>query len=162
MNTTGGNTTGDALLLVTLLLSGSVWLGGYVAIAVVMLAARRSLEPAARVAFFRALGRAYLPVGATALVLMIVSGAALMRGLPGSPLSVAIYSVAAGIVAVLAVAVTQARRMTRLRQAHVAEPADQQLAASATNAARYATLLRALLGALSVALLVLAAFLARS
>ena len=162
MNATSGNPTGDVLLLVTLLLAGSVWLGGYVAIAVVMLAARRALEPAARVAFFRALGRAYLPVGAAALLLMIVFGAALMRELPTSPLSVAIYLVAGGIAAVLAIAVAQARRMTRLRQAHVTDPANEQLAASAANAARYATFLRALLGVLSVALVVLGALLSRS
>ena len=162
MNATSGNPTGDVLLLVTLLLAGSVWLGGYVAIAVVMLAARRTLGPAARVAFFRALGRAYLPVGAAALLLMIASGAALMRELPTSPVSVAIYLVAGGIAAVLAIAVAQARRMTRLRQARVADPANEQLAASGANAARYATSLRTLLGVLSVALVVLGAVLARS
>ena len=147
-------------LVAILLLSASVWLGGYVAIAVVMLAARNSLETPARVKFFRALGRAYLPVGGGALILMIVSGAALLRGHPLDGVTVALIITVTAIAIVLAVAVRQARRMTRLRHALVESPDDAALAATVRQVGQAAVMLRALLGVLSVGGVVLAAVVA--
>lgn len=144
-------------LLVTLLVSSSVWLGGYVALAVVMLAARASLAAPEKVKFFRALGRAYMPVGSAALALMIVSGAALLWSRTFDWLSVALVLTALAVVAVLAVAVVQARRLTALRQTLVASPDDAALAATVRRVGRAAVVLRALLGALSLVGVVFAA-----
>ncbi|MFA5550986.1 MAG: hypothetical protein WDA03_05140 [Trueperaceae bacterium] len=138
-------------------LAASVWLGGYVAIAVVMYAARQSLEAPASVAFFRALGRAYLPVGGAALALACLTGTALLWDRPVTGLTYGLAAVAASIVIVLAVAVAQARRMTRLRRALISQPGDAQLSGTVRRVGRAAVVLRALLGLLSVIAVVLAA-----
>ncbi len=140
-------------------IAASVWLGGYVAIAVVMFAARRSLEAPARVAFFRALGRAYLPVGGAALTLASLTGAASLWGRPVSGLTLGLAVVVASIIIVLVVAVGQARRMTRLRRAHLSEPSNARLSATVQRVGRAAVVLRALLGLLSVVAVSLAALL---
>jgi hypothetical protein len=64
------------------------------------------------------------------------------------------------LVVAFAVAVHQARRMTRLRRDLVSMPADTLLAARIGREARAAWVLRAALGLLSVALVVLGSFLA--
>jgi len=143
--------------LALLLIGAGVWLGGYVAIPVVVLAARRSLAPAERVAFFRALGRAYLPVGGGALALALLSGGVLLFDRPRDATTVALAALAAALVALLAVAVAQARRMTRLRAAAAATPNDAGLAARAAAGGRLAAALRALLGVITLVLFVLGA-----
>jgi len=148
--------------LVVLVLATSVWLGGYVALAVVARASAASLEPLARVAFFRALGRTYLPVGSAALILGFVSGGVLLRSRPVDWLAIAAAITAGLLVACLAVGVAQARRMTSLRQRAGATPSDAQLAAGAARAGSAATALRALLGVLTLALIVLGCLMASS
>jgi hypothetical protein len=152
--------TARAVVLAVLLLSTSVWLGGYVAIAVVARVATATLEPAGRVAFFRALGRRYLWVGGGALVVAIGTGAALLDYDSGGALLIATIVLTAVLVGTLAVAVGQARRQTRLRRAALAAPRDEALAARVHATAVRAGLLRALLGAITVALVVLGSFLA--
>jgi membrane protein CcdC involved in cytochrome C biogenesis len=151
------NSTLSTALLVVLLVSSSVWLGGYTALAVVMLAARASLPAPEKVKFFRALGRNYMPVGSAALVLMILSGGALLWGRPFDWLSLALVLTALAVVVVLAVAVVQARRLTVLRQKLVTSPDDAVLAATVTRVGRAAVVLRALLGVLSLLGVVFAA-----
>jgi len=146
-----------ALLVVTT----SIWLGGYVAMAVVARASAKSLEPAVRVAFFRALGRAYLPVGAAALAVGFISGGVLLRQRPVDVLSIAAVLIAVLLVVCLGVAVAQARRMTRLRQQQIgAAPDDERLQMKASSDGRAATALRALLGVLSLVLVVLGSMMA--
>ena len=145
-----------ALLVVTT----SIWLGGYVAMAVVARASAKSLEPAVRVAFFRALGRAYLPVGAAALAVGFISGGVLLRQRPVDVLSIAAVLIAVLLVVCLGVAVAQARRMTRLRQQIGAAPDDERLQMKASSDGRAATTLRALLGVLSLVLVVLGSMMA--
>ena len=70
--------TTQAVLLGVFTLASCIWVGGYVAIAVVARAAARTLEPAPRVAFFRALGRSYLLVGGPALVVALGTGGGLL------------------------------------------------------------------------------------
>ena len=72
----------QAVLLAVFALAGCVWVGGYVAIAVVARTAAAALEPGQRVVFFRALGRAYLLIGAPALVIALGTGACLLRDHP--------------------------------------------------------------------------------
>lgn len=125
------------------------------AIPVVVLAARKSLAPTERVGFFRALGRAYLPVGGAALALALVSGAVLLWHAPRGATATALVILAAALVVLLAVAVGQARRMTRLRAAATAAPHDAALAARAVTGGRLAGLLRALLGVVTILLVIL-------
>ncbi len=146
--------------LVLLVLATSVWLGGYVAIAVVARASVASMAPATRVAFFRALGRAFLPVGSAALVVGLVSGSMMLRGREVDGLSVGAAVVAGLLVALLGVAVVQARRMTRVRQRARATVGEDALAPSSIRGGSAATVLRALLGVLSLTLVVLGCLMA--
>ena len=142
-------------LLVLLMLAACVWLGGYVAIAVVAGTAKRALDAQSRVTFFRALGRAYLPVGLAALIAAFGSGALLLDQRGWDVLGVATACLGVALVVLLGVAVVQARRMTRLRQRMVQAPDDAALASRVKAGGLAAAVLRALLGALSAALLVL-------
>ncbi len=149
------NGTTDALWLILLVVSGGVWLGGYLTMPVVARAASATLAPLDRVAFFRALGRAYLPVGGSALVLALLSGAVLLREHRSGALLVATAVTAAALVAALAFGVVQARRMTRLRQAAGVTPSDTVLSERVRRGAVAAVILRGLIGLLSLALVVM-------
>jgi len=149
------NGTTDALWLILLVVSGGVWLGGYLTMPVVARAASATLAPLDRVAFFRALGRAYLPVGGLALVLALLSGAVLLREHRSGALLVATAVSAAALVAALAFGVVQARRMTRLRQAAGVTPSDTVLSERVRRGAVAAVILRGLIGLLSLALVVM-------
>lgn len=150
----------DVALLTACLLGTSVWVGGYVAIGVVAYAASSTLEVDQRVRFFRRLGRTYLPVGVGALAVAIGTGLALARHLHRSALLTAAIATMALLLTCLAVAVAQARRLTLLRTCAIDAPDDSALAARVRDTAVAATLLRALLGILSAALVVQAACLA--
>jgi hypothetical protein len=146
-----------ALLVFVALLAACVWVGGFVAIAVVARVARRQLEPGARVAFFRALGRSYGVVGGVALAVALACGAALLADRAWDGTALAAIVVAVALVLATVAGVAQARGMTRLRRRALGDAA---LAAQVRTGAARAALLRAAIGALSVALLALAAVLA--
>ncbi|MFG2088589.1 MULTISPECIES: hypothetical protein [unclassified Spirillospora] len=150
----------EVALAGVLILATSVWTGGFVAIAVVARVAARTLGPAERVAFFRALGRAYVVVGVAALALALGSGAVLVSDRAWDGVLTAAAVVAAALVATLAVGVVQARRMTRLRRSALADPDDARQAARVRRGARGAGVLRAFIGALTLALLALGVVLA--
>lgn len=152
--------TARAALLGLFTLASCVWVGGYVAIGVVARVATRTLDPMQRIAFFRGLGRAYLPIGAPALVIALGTGAALASPHAWDGLLVAAVVAAAALVVSLAVGVAQARRMTRLRAAALAAPHADVLARGVQRGARAATLLRAAIGLLSLALIALGSLLA--
>jgi hypothetical protein len=150
----------SAVLVFVALFAACVWVGGFVAIAVVARVARRQLERGARVAFFRALGRSYGVVGGIALVVALGCGAALLAGRAWDGTALAAVLVAAALVLVTVAGVAQARGMTRLRRSALRDPDDEALAAHVRAGAVRAAVLRAAIGALSVALLALAAVLA--
>ncbi|MBI2244789.1 MAG: hypothetical protein HYU55_12930 [Nocardioides sp.] len=149
----------DAVLTGVLVLATSIWVGGLVAIMVVARIATRALDPVARVALFRGLGRVYLVVGTAALAVGYVAGGLLLRDETWGPLLVATVVVAVALAAVLGVGVEQARQMTRLRRRTLEAPADPALAGSLADQVRRgavrAAVLRAGIGVLSLALLVL-------
>jgi uncharacterized membrane protein len=153
---------GHALLLTVFVLAASIWVGGYVAIGVVARTVAATLDGPARVSFFRTLGRSYLRVGTPALIVALGTGAALLWGRRWDALLAATVAVVALLLIGLAVAVAQARAMTRLRGQAVSQPGDEQLAARVRNGGRRATALRAALGLLTFATVVLGAFLASS
>jgi len=137
-----------------LIFAGSIWVGGLVAIVVVARVAAGTLPPDARVAFFRGLGRSYGVVGTAALAVAYGSGAALVYGRAWDAQLTATAVVATALVAATAVGVVQARRMTRLRHEALGSD-DIQKAAAVRRGAVRAGALRALIGALSFALLAL-------
>ncbi len=150
-----------AVLLGVFTLGSCVWVGGYVAIAVVARVATRTLEPAQRVAFFRGLGRSYLLVGGSALVVALGTGAGLASDHAGDRgLVLATVAVAAALIVSLVAGAGQARRMTRLRATALTARSDEPLARRVQRGARAATLLRATIGLLSLALIALGALLA--
>lgn len=152
--------TTHAVLLGVLTLASCIWVGGYVAIAVVARAASRTLDAAHRVAFFRALGRSYLLVGTPALLVAIGSGAGLASEHAWDGMLDAVVVVAAALMLVLSVGVAQARRMTRLRAAALADPSDAELPRRVRQGARAAAVLRAAIGLLSLTLIALGSLLA--
>jgi uncharacterized membrane protein len=149
-----------AILLGVFMLAACIWVGGYVAIAVVARVASRVLAPDQRVALFRGLGRSYGIVGSVALAVALGTGAALLSAHAWDATLTAATVLAAILVLALAAGVAQARRMTQLRQAALAAPGDLQLARRVRRGARSAMVLRAALGLLSVALIALGSLLA--
>lgn len=153
-------TTTQAVLLGIFTLASCIWVGGYVTIVVVARVAVRTLAPAQRVAFFRALGRTYIFLGVPSLLVALGTGAALLTDHAWDGVVTAAVVVAAALVAILAAGVVQARRMTRLRVDALAAPDDPRLSARVRRGSRSAGLLRATIGVLSLALIALGALLA--
>ncbi|WP_396657975.1 hypothetical protein [Microbacterium sp.] len=147
----------QALLIAVLVLAGSVWLGGYVAAAVSARTTAATLQASDRIAFFRSLGRSYLRVDVPALAVGLIVGAVLLAGRGWDALAWAAVAVGAALVVVLAIAIAQARRMTVLRMRALSEP-DGPIAAQVRTGAVRAAVRRAVLGVLSVALVVIGAF----
>jgi hypothetical protein len=145
-----------ALAVTVELLAGSVWVGGLVAIALVARVARQQLAGPARVAFFRTLGRRYLPVGAGTLVVAYVDGAPLLTRGHWSATKSALV-VCAGLLIIVTVAgVVQARSLTRLRAAILAgDPRLDERCVS--RRAWWAGLLRGLIAGLTFTIVALAA-----
>jgi len=154
------SSTTQAVLLGVFTLASCIWVGGYVAIAVVARVATHTLAPGQRVAFFRALGRTYLLLGVPALLVAFGAGAALLSDHTWDGLMTATVVVAAALVVALAVGVVQARRMSRLRAGALSTPEDQYANARVRAGARAAAWLRAGIGGLSLALIALGSLLA--
>lgn len=149
-----------ATLSGVLVLAAAVWVGGFVTLVVVARVARQTVGPAERVAFFRRLGRGYAVVAGPALAVALASGASLLYDHRWDGMLVATLIVAAALVAATLVGVAQARQMTRLRRGAVQRSDDAALAGRVRRGARTAGILRALIGALSIALLALGVVLA--
>ncbi|HET9163311.1 MAG TPA: hypothetical protein VFN89_07715 [Solirubrobacterales bacterium] len=147
----------SAPLIAVHALAASIWVGGLVAIFVVARAASGTLEPAQRVEFFRALGRSYGVVGSLALLVALATGAVLLDDHPWDGLMVAAVVVAGALLLVTATGMAQARAMTRLRRQAMAEVGVKSLDARVRRGAVLATTLRACIGVLTLALVVLGA-----
>lgn len=149
-----------AVLLGVFFLSASIWTGGYTTLPIIARVATKELDPAARITFFRTLGRVHGTIGTIALIVALASGAGLMSQIAWGV--TAWVTAAIGIVLVLAllVGMAQAREMTRLRRRLVENPDDQALSGRVARGARRATVLRAGLGVLTLALICLGCALA--
>jgi putative copper export protein len=143
----------DVLVFVELL-AASVWVGGLVAIAVVARIARAQFDPPDQVVFFRTLGRSYGKIGTAALAVALGCGAVLVLQRPADAGVVATIVAAALLLGTTAVAVGQARAMTRLRVRGLDDPA---LDAAIRRGARTAALWRSAIAVLTLLLLALAA-----
>lgn len=142
-------------LVVVLLLSQAVWVGGLVVIFVVARVARRTLTPPQQVDFFQKLGRTYAPVAGVALLLALLAGGLLARNRPWNASLVTSTVVAAALVMVTIAGVVQARAMTRLRQAAIEAP-DEMATSRIRGQARVASCLRWLIALLTLALVCVA------
>ena len=141
------------------LLGLSVWTGGLVAIFVVARTASATLDRRQRVEFFRALGRRYAFVGNTALVVALGCGALLLGSHSWTAAQVGAAAVAGALIAATIAGMLQARAMTRLRRrALECGTIDEN---ALRRGARLAATLRGAIGILTLALVVLAAALAR-
>jgi uncharacterized membrane protein len=149
-----------ALLTFVALLACSIWVGGFVAIVVVARVARAQLDRPAQIAFVRALGRRYLVVGLSSLVVALAAGVALLTQRDWDTTALAAVIVAAALVVVTLAGVAQARGMTRSRARAMRAPQDADLARRVRRGAARAVALRASIGGLTLALLALAAVLA--
>jgi uncharacterized membrane protein len=142
-------------LTAVLVLATAVWVGGLVVIFVVARVAHATLGAAERVTFFRGLGRAYGPAGGAALTIALASGGVLAATHRWNGQLTASAVVAAGLVAATVAGVAQARRMTRLRREALRDPGSLELTAKVRREARSASVLRAAIAVLSLALLAL-------
>ncbi|MGH7641005.1 MAG: hypothetical protein ACREN7_00465 [Candidatus Dormibacteria bacterium] len=146
---------GRGILAGLLILSGSVWVGGLVLVVVVARVTAWTLEPAARVAFFRTFGRAVALVSNPALVVALVTGALLLHARLWSGLVIATWALGGLLVAVAAAGMWQARRMTRLRQSLLGR--ERPPPAALQRASRRALALRSLIALVTLVLVGLAA-----
>ena len=140
------------------LIASSIWVGSLVCLAVVSRAASASIDPDARVALFRALGRRYGVVGSVALLTAIGVGLA-MAWPPHRWSNLLSASVAlAGLLVVLTMfGVRQARTMSRIRRDALSDLGNSQLARSVRSGARSAAVARGLIAGVTLAIVVLAA-----
>jgi uncharacterized membrane protein len=138
-------------------LAASIWVGGLVAMFVVARAASATLYPAARVAFFRALGRRYGIVGSTALLVALATGALLLRGHPWDGLLIATAIVAGALLVAAVVGMAQARAMTRLRREALSGDGGVAIEARVRRGAVLAGALRGAIALFTLALVVLGA-----
>ena len=113
-----------------------------------------------QVAFFRALGRRYIVVGAPALAVALAAGGVLLAERPTDATTVAAVVMAAMLVLVTAVGVALARSMTRLRARALTAIGDEAFISRLRRGAIVAALLRMAIGVLSVALLAVASAMA--
>lgn len=141
------------------LVATSIWVGGLVAISVVARVARSELGQAVRIAFFRRLGHDYLVVGGGALAVALVCGAILLASGDWTSAKTAAVALGAALAGATVLAVGQARAMTRLRARSLREPGDVAVA-KVRAAAMRATVLRAVLGVLTIVLLAVASAIA--
>jgi uncharacterized membrane protein len=138
-----------------LILGGAVWLGGFVAIVIFSRSTKKALTTPQRVAVFRELGRRYVIVAGVAFALVVIPGGVLLASRPADGYTLAVLIIALVLVVVTAVGVRQARRMTRMRRAAIAEP-DAADPSALQRGTRVAYALRASIGVCSFAVFVLA------
>jgi hypothetical protein len=142
------------------MLAASIWTGSLVCLAVVSAAARRVLDGPSRVALFRRIGRVYGILGSASLLVAIVAGLALawpLSQLTGA--QTALFALAGLLVILTAAGMFQARRMTDHRQRLLHAPHDPLAAKAVHRGARFAGLLRASLGGVTLVIVALSAHL---
>lgn len=142
----------NPLLLFLHLLSVCIWVGGFVAVALVVRIARRQLGDADQIAFFRSLGRDFGSVAGIALGVAIATGAAMLSLLGWNPKTAAAAVLAAALVVATGIGVVQARGLTRLRHRVVVEEDARAALRLEANATR-GVVLRSMIGVITVALL---------
>ena len=142
------------VLVGLLILASGVWIGGFVALIVFSASSRKTLGRPERIALFRQVGHRYLRIAVAAAVLVVIPGAILLAVRPFDGFTITVLALVVAIVAVTWIGVRQARAIGRMRKAALTHPDDDTQAAAIDRAAARATLLRAGIGVLSLALFV--------
>ena len=106
-------------------------MGGFIAIMIVSVTSKKSLGTHERIALFRGLGRSYLRVAAIAFIVVVIPGAVLLAFRPWDGYSLAIVVLAVALVIDTALAVRQARQLTRMRKAAAQAHSDSTTASEA-------------------------------
>lgn len=157
----------DTALRALHLIGGATFAGGMVMLGLVAMVARRTVPEQARIEFFRELGRRFLLVGGTALLLAIATGIEMAtdRDVWGN-LTETTYGktllaklILVGVVIALTVfhSLVQGPGLSRLREQAIARPGDGQLEAEIRRRAAWAGVVSALNLIATLAILVLAA-----
>jgi hypothetical protein len=145
-----------------LLLATTIWIGGFVAIAIVAHVARHELDAPTRIAFFRRLGRCYLVVGGGSLAVALGSGGILLARDDWTPTKTVAGALGLALALATVVGVIQARELTRMRARNLLGAHQNAASAEAERSAvARATLVRASIGALTFALLAVGSAIAR-
>lgn len=149
-----------AALIGLLVLSAAVWIGGLVTLIVVNRAAGRTLDESSRIELFRAIGRGYLPVGGSALAVLLACLAALFATREWDTATSLVVALGAALALALMFGVRQARGMATLRRQALSAQESTVLTEQIRTGARRAFLLRTSIVLLSLALyvVVVAAF----
>ncbi len=149
---------GRTLFIAVELLAASIWIGSLVCLALVARVALRVLDPQARVALFRGIGRLYRVVGTSALVVSIAAGAALAGSPSGWSVAMDVIGALSGVLVVLTViGMAQARRMTVIRRQELDAPGDGTVGDAVRRGAASAGLLRGLMAAVTLVIVLLVA-----
>jgi len=149
----------SALLVVIELIAASIWVGGLVCIAVVTKVARDVLDGPSQMVFFRSMGRRYSVVGTTSLLVAIAAGLALSWSSLSSSRTIDATVALAGVLVVATIlGMRQARAMTSLRRILIANQSDGSMANSLRRGRRLANALRGLLALITLAIVILGAW----
>jgi hypothetical protein len=152
----------ERVLTGLLTLGVGAWIGGFATVMVISRTSRSVLAAGERVPYFRRFGRNYAVVASIMILLIIVPSAVLASAGGFRPLAAGILAVACALVAITAVGIVQARRMTRLRTLALAggdnetPGGDARMAVAVRRGAGLAIVLRSAIGIGSLALIVLA------
>lgn len=142
----------NPVLLFVHLLSVCTWVGGFVAVVIVVRIIRRQLSDADQIVFFRSLGRDFGSVASLALGVAIVTGASLLSSRGWDMATQAAAVLALALVVATGVGVVQARGLTRLRHKVTVEGDAQAALKLRANATR-GVILRSMIGVITIALL---------
>ncbi len=146
---------GRTLLIAVEMLAGSIWVGSLVCLALVANVARRALDPTARVALFRGIGRLYGRIGTGSLVVAIGAGIAIAGRPSHWSTSVTVAVVLSVLLVVLtAVGMVQARRMTIQRQRVLDVSNDEATTISIRRGAAVAGALRGSIALMTLVIIV--------
>ena len=152
--------TGRTVLLVIGMLTAATWVGSLVSLAVVSAVARRALDANARVVLFHGVGRSYQYVGTASLLMAIGVGVLLAWPLAEVRGALAAeFVLSAALVCVSVTGMGQAKRMTVMRRTALEHPNQPGVAASVRHGARVAAALRGLMVAVTLAMVVVGAYL---
>jgi uncharacterized membrane protein len=146
------------VLIAIEMLAASIWIGSLVCLAIVSAAAGQALDPQARVALFRQVGRLYGVVGTGSLLAAIAAGVALAWPMSHIDATLgALFALAAVLLLATMAGMAQARRMTAHRQRLLSLPSDGDAAERVRRGAALARVLRGSLALISAVMLALGA-----
>lgn len=148
---------GERLSAAVLVAASGIWMGGLLTVPIIAVTSKRLIEPAARADLFVAFGRPFAVIMGVVLTISLIASLTLATS-SGSRLAPWTLGLVVALLVVTAVGIVQARKMSGLRRA-AAKASNSALLGDLRRNTIMATALRSLIGLLSVALLVSAAWL---